>query len=415
LDSIYFRKSDINIDTLKKLIFDRPVGSFIEPFEYENVVWYYGKTYGAAKRADSVLVAVLVVDFKTERNPNSFRTKEEAKSTADSLRKVLQSGANIFTLMPDYLGGRKASDTTMWISEHGTMPHLYDSLLHKNLFMQDAPAAFVLYKILERTAPVEKRLFVIYSEEIKPSDATIKTIRNQAMQLQAESNSAESLITNAAQQGIQVVQGKDVTSMMASISQMQNIREIITWSFNPNTHKDDVSDVYNVNSNGFFVVAAIRDMKKKGDAKMEDVRSAIETELTAKKKLELIKNSIHEQLNNGASIEQIAEKFQSSVADSIKLLFGGESYQNRGIENAAIGKIFTLPVGTPAAIAGNNNMYVVSILEISTPDESSPNYMREKSMLKGVVAGRNRSENTILDGLKDKATVLDQRYLYYQR
>jgi len=415
LDSIYFKRSDIQIDTLAKLLFDRPVGSFIEPFQYQNVVWYYGKTYGAAKRSDSVNVAFLVVDFKSDRSPNSNRTKAEAKTTADSLRKVLQSGANIFSLIPDYLGGRKATDTTLWVSEHGTIQHLYDSMLHKNLFMQDAASAYILYKVLERSAPVEKRQFVIYTEEIKPSDATVKTIRSQAMQLQAESNTAEELMTNAGQLGIQVAQGKDITSMTSSISQLQNAREIVSWAFNFRTKIDDVSDVYNINNGSFFAVAAVRDAKKKGDAKLEDVRTAIETELMAKKKLQMVKDEINIQLRDGSSLQKIAEKYQVGFMDSVTLTFGGEAYMNRNIENAAIGKIFAMEVNTPWAVTGNNNLYAVSIYEFNEAGEPSPDFMREKSMLKNVTAGRGRNENTIFEGLKEKATILDQRYLYYQR
>ena len=415
LDSIYFKRSDIQIDTLAKLLFDKPVGFFIEPFEYQNVVWYYGKTYSTARRSDSVNVAFLVVDFKTDRTPNSTRTKQEAKATADSLRKVLQGGANIFSLIPEYLGGRKANDTTMWVAEHGTIQHLYDSMLHKNLFMQDAHSAYILYKVLERSAPVEKRQFVIYTEEIKPSDATVKAIRSQAMQLQAESNAAEELVTNAAQQGAQVVQGKDVTPMMSSISQLQNVREIVSWAFNLKTQKDDVSDVYNVNNGGLFAVAAVREMKSKGYAKLDDVRTSIESELMMKKKLQLAQDEINKQLREGSTLQQIAEKYLVGFMDSVTLSFGGEIYMNRNIENAAIGKIFTLPVQTLSVVSGNNNLYVVNIYEFVDAGEPSPNFMREKAMLKNVVAGRSRNESAIMEGLKEKATILDQRYLYYQR
>jgi hypothetical protein len=41
--------------------------------------------------------------------------------------------------------------------------------------------------------------------------------------------------------------------------------------------------------------------------------------------------------------------------------------------------------------------------------------MMEKNALKNAVAGRSRTDNTILEGLKDKANILDQRYLYFQR
>ena len=415
LDSTWFKRDDIQIDTLAQLIFDRPVGSFIDPFEYEGVVWYYGKTYGAAKRSDSVHVAYLIVDFRTDRNPNSSRTQEEAKAIADSLKSLLQGGANIFQMMPDFLGGRRAgSDTTQWVSEHTMYPEIYNALLANRFYVQDIPGAFLVHQVLERTKPVEKRQFVMYSEEIKPSDATIKTIRNQAMQLQAESNAAEDLMTNAAQKGIQVIQGKNVTSMMSSISQLQNAREIISWAFNPNTKVDDVSDIYNVN-NTLFAVAAVRDLKTQGIPKLEAVRDVVETELVAVKKLELIQNTITEQLNSGATIEQVAQKYQVGFMDSIRLTFAGESYQNRGIDNVAVGKIFTLPVGAPTAVTGKNNVYAVSVYEVNEAAAPSPNYNMERSMMQNMVAGRNRSENTIIEGLRDKATILDQRFLYFAR
>ena len=415
LDSIYFKRSDIQIDTLAKLIFDRPVGSFIEPFEYENVVWYYGKTYGMAKRPDSVHVAYLVVDFKTDRNPNGTRTKEEAKNIADSLKKELQRGADIFKLMPDFLAGRKAEDTTAWFSEHGVYRQLYDSLLTKTIFVHDVPAAYVVYKILERSAPVEKRLFVIYTEEIKPSDATIKAIRSEATQLQVGCNSAEELMTAAAQKGIQVTQGKDISSMAASISQLQNVREIVSWAFSPNTALNAVSDVYNINNSGYFAVAAVREIKKKGDPKLEQVRETIETELKATKKLALIQDKINTQIREGVSLQQIAEKYQVGFMDSVRLTFGGETYQNRSIEHAALGKIFALEANTPWAVTGKSNLYAVSVYEINEAGEPSPNFMMEKSALRNAVAGRSRNESTIMEGLKEKAAILDQRYLFFAR
>jgi len=415
LDSTYFKRSDINIDTLAQLIFDRPVGTVIEPIEHENTIWYYGKTYGAAKRPDSVLVAYLIVDFKSANNANAIRIKSEAKTIADSLKNILQNGADIFALIPDYLGMRNAADTTLWVSEHSTYPQLYNSFLSNNIYIQDGSSAFVVYQILERTIPVEKRQFVIYSEEIKPSDATIKSIRSQAMQLQAESNSTEELITLAAQKGIQVAQGKDITSMMSSISQVQNAREIVSWAYNPNTKIDDVSDVFNINNNSSFAIGALRDIKKKGAPQLESVRTTIETELTTMKKLELVEKTIADELNSGSSLQQIADKYQVPFMDSVTLSFGGETYQNRNIENAAIGKIFTLPIGKATVVSGKTSVYAVSIYNFNEAGEPSHNFSMEKTALKNATAGRNRADNAILEGLKEKATILDQRYLYFTR
>ena len=98
--------------------------------------------------------------------------------------------------------------------------------------------------------------------------------------------------------------------------------------------------------------------------------------------------------------------------DSITLTFGGESYQNRGIENTAIGKIFALPVQKPVVVTGKNNLYAISIYEINEAGELSPNFFMEKLMLKNAVAGRSRNEQVILEGLKEKTIITDQRHLY---
>ena len=59
------KESDINLPELDSLVFKSSVGSFIEPFLYENVKWYFGKVFGAANRPDSVLVATIELPFKT--------------------------------------------------------------------------------------------------------------------------------------------------------------------------------------------------------------------------------------------------------------------------------------------------------------------------------------------------------------
>ena len=112
LDSTYYKESDITLNELDSLIFKVPVGSYIEPFTYENVKWYFGKVYGASNRPDSVLVATIELPFKTAQNQEAPYSKKEARLLADSLRQVITSGTSIFSLQPSYLYGREQGDTT---------------------------------------------------------------------------------------------------------------------------------------------------------------------------------------------------------------------------------------------------------------------------------------------------------------
>lgn len=418
VDSTYYKKSDITIDTISKMLFDKPVGSYFEPFNYQGVVWYYGKSFGSRVRPDSVQVAFLVIDFKSTDNPNGTRTKEQAKLITDSLEKVLNSGAsNIFQLTPSYLGGRQATDTTLWVEDRTTLPTLYESFLsttNGGFYVQDAPTAYVIYQILGKTAPIEKRQFVLYSQEIKPSDATIKNFKNSANDLRAACTSADELVAEANKRGIQIIQGKDVTSMMASINQINNIREAISWSFMPETKVNAISDVFNFDNKMFFV-ASVRAIKEKGTPDFKTVKETIEKQLVQEKKLEMIAKSIQDQLTKGITLEQLAQNYQTTVSDSASLAFAGETYQNRGIENSAIGKVFNLTPGKAEAVLGTQFVYVVQLYNVNNPAKPSEKFQIENMMLRNMVLGRERTENTLIEGLKTKLPIFDQRFLFYAK
>ena len=418
VDSTYYTADDINIDELDSLIFKRPVGSMIEPFTYQDMIWYYGKVYGSEMRPDSVLVAYLVVDFKTSaQNPNGTRSKKQARLEADSLNQLVKSGANIFQMMPNYLAGRQATDTTLWVPERGTIPSLYNEFVHTNIggtYVHQASSAFVVYQVLSKTKPIEKRQFVIHSKEITPSEQTVKSIKSSANTLAAAATNADELIDAANAQGVQVLRGTNVRAMDAVIAQLPNCREIVSWAFGKDMKVDDVSDVINLSNNKIYAVAAIRNIREKGMQKFNDVKTDIENQLKAQKKVEMIAQNANDELAKGTSLQELASKYSTTLMDSIPLTYLADSYMNRGIEDVAIGQIFGMQANSAKAVAGKNYAYLVKVNDI-TETPASPNYVGEKSALRNICIGRGRNEAVIMQGLKNKAEILDQRNMFYSR
>ena len=417
VDSTYYTADDITIDELDSLIFKRPVGSMIEPFTYQDIVWYYGKVYGSEMRPDSVMVAYLVVDYKTSvQNPNGTRSKKQARLLSDSLNTLIKGGANIFELMPDYMAGRQAGDTTLWVPERGTIPSLYNEFVHTNVggtYVYSAGSAFVVYQVLAKTTPMEKRQFVIYTTEITPSEATVKGIKSSATTLAAAATNADELIDAANAQGVQVVRGTNVKAMDATISQLPNCREIVSWAFTKDMKVDDVSDVINL-SNRIYAVAAIRNIREKGEQKFEAVKTDIENQLKAEKKVEMIAQNANEELAKGSSLQELAGKYSTTLMDSIPLTYLADNYMNRGIEDLAIARIFNMPANSSKAIAGKNYVYLVQVSDFNDV-AASPNFNGEKGALRNICLGRGRNESTILQGLKAKTKILDQRNMFYSK
>lgn len=416
VDSTFYKKEDITLDALDSLIFKVPVGSFIEPFAYQNQKWYFGKVYGGASRPDSVFVASIQLPFKTSQNTAAKYSKKQARLLADSLKNVISSNqASIFALQLNYLNGQQRTDSTIWLPERGTIPALYNSLVatpNGGVYVYAATGGYIVFQVLDRTQLIEKRQFVLYDYNIAASDATFNNIKSQANQLASSVSSADELVSAAAKKGIQVVNGVHVQSMVSTIGQLPNCRDIISWAFSDDVKEDAISDVINV-ERMYLAVAANRTIRKVGVQKYNDVKKEIETMLVAEKKTEMVAEQLGKELAS-SNMDALSQKYTAQVVDSVVLYFAGDAYQNRGVEGKAIGQIFALPVNKTAAVAGNNMVYVVNVKETSnTP--ATPGCALEKNMLRGLMMGRERGESTIMTHLINQAKVIDNRCRFYQK
>lgn len=415
VDSTYYKEEDINLDTLKKMIFNYPVGSNIEPFVYENTKWYFGKVYGGAARPDSIQVATIELPFKTANNPNAKFSKKEARLLADSLKGVIASNqASIFALQANYRTGQ-AADTTIWLPERGTIAEIYNNLndlANGGVYVYKASAGYIVFQVLNKTAPIQKRQFVLYDYDILASDATVNSIKSQANAFAQSVNSADQLMSAAAKKGIQTVKGQGILSMASNIGQLPNCRDIVSWAFSDDVEKDGISDVFNV-ERMFFAVAAVRNVRETGVEKFKDVKSDIEEQLKAEKKAQLVAEQINSSLSS-SNMAAVAQQYSTQVMDSVYLSFTGDAYQNRNIEGKVIGQIFALPTNKPTAVYGKNMVFVVNVNNVqNTP--ATPNYALERNILHNEMFGRERNENILVNYFVSKANVIDNRCRFYQK
>lgn len=416
VDSTYYKSSDINIPALDSLIFKSAVGSFIEPYNYENQKWYFGKVYGGASRPDSIHVATIELPFKSAGNESAKYSKNEAKALADSLKDViLKNQATIFQLQPNYVTSQK-QDTAWWLPERGTIPSLYDGLLataNGGVYIFSAPNGYIVFQVLERTAPIEKRQFVIYDYDIAASDATVNAIKSQANQFAASISNDKQLVDAAAKKGVQVVNGVSVLPMAATVSQqLPACRDIVSWAFSDDVKKDDISDVINVDRL-FFAVAAVKNVRENGQQKYKDVKNDIEAQLKAEKKVDLVAEQVKKALSS-SNLETLAQQYNTQVTDSVMLSFAGDLYQNRGVEGRAIATIFNAQPNKPVVAAGKNMVYVANVLAFNeTP--ASQGLIGEKNALRSMVMGRDRTESTLITHLLNNVKIIDNRGRFYQK
>ncbi|MCR4964657.1 MAG: SurA N-terminal domain-containing protein [Bacteroidales bacterium] len=415
LDSTYFKEEDIVLDGLDSILFKAtPVGSFIEPFEYENSRWYFGKVFGSAERSDSVQVALIELPYKTSQNKELTRTRKEAAALADSLKNtILTNQNNIFALQRDFVAGER-TDSTLWLPERGTIVELYNGLLNTpngGVYVYKGQGAYLVLQVLNRTTPIAKRQFVLYDYPIAASEATIRQVKSQATEFAASINNDAELISKAAEKGIQTVNGTGVPSMSATIGQLPNCHEIVSWAFSDDVKKDDISDVINVEKM-FFAVASVKTIREAGVQKLKDVKTDIESMLSAEKRVEAIAEKVNKDLAS-SGMQALATTYASQVRDSVRLVFAGDMYQNYGVDGKALGTIFSLPTNKPTAVSGKNMVYVVDVKEVSDATVTDELNL-EKNFLRNLVVGRERNEGTIMNYLIQNTKLIDNRNRFYQ-
>ncbi len=306
----------------------------------------------------------------------------------------------------------RTADSTFWLVDRGTIQSLYNDLVATSdggTYVYKAPNGYIVFQVLSRTAPIEKRQFVLYDYVIEASDATVNSIKSQANQFAASVNNADELVENAAKQGIQTVKGTNVLSMASTISQLPNCRDIVSWAFSKDVKKNDISDVINV-ERMFYAVAAVREIRETGTQKYKEVKEDIKNLLESEKRVDLVTDQINGSISG--DMQAMAQQYATQVMDSVFLSFTGDAYQNRNVGSKAIGQIFSLPTNKPTAVHDNNMVYVVNLAQIND-NSASTGYSMEKNILRNEVIGRERSESTIINYLITNANVLDNRYRFY--
>jgi len=93
-DTTYMKKGTL-AGRLDSLLFDASPGTLIAPFEKDNV-WLMAKLLDVEERPDTMKGMQCLIAFSFPGNESIKRTKEQAKSKADSLMNILKKKPELF-------------------------------------------------------------------------------------------------------------------------------------------------------------------------------------------------------------------------------------------------------------------------------------------------------------------------------
>lgn len=391
---------------LDSVVFSRPIGTIIGPFE-ENGSLKLAKITGTKSMYDSVQVRHILL--KIDNPADSAKVKARADSVINVIKGGMDFGILAMQLSDDPGSKEKMGDLGYVTPEVNFVPEFKEAVFNGKLREIQLVKSQFGYHITQITDQKNLSNRVKVAEIVRnilPSNKTNEMVFQRANAFAGSNQTLEEFEAACKKENLPMRPADNIKINDKNIGGLgPAARELVTWAFNPETKKGNVSRPTKIESR--YVVAALAAIADKGIMPLENVKPQVEAEVRKDKKaLQLI-----EKMKGAANIDALAQKL-GVPADTVRgASFGSPYLPGIGMEPTLSGSIPALKANQVSApIKGQNGVYVMMPFQVNepaaTPADFKPNKMQMMQML-----GQRAFES--FNALKEKANVVDNRVKYY--
>lgn len=398
----YYTQNDFPFG-IDSAFFHAEKGEIFGPYE-ENNTFAIAKLADIKFAPDSVKARHILVNATTPGDSTGY-------FKLDSLRTLIKKGTKFDQLAKDNsddVGSAVEGGDLGWFVE-GTMVKPFNDACFNgkkgDLVIVESQFGFHLIEILDQAALSKKVSLAKIALNVVPSSETYDKVFAQVSNFYSENKTAEAFTATLSKENsaYKKMEALDIKVSDKTVSGISDSREMVRWVFN--AEKGDVSDPMQFDNT--YVVAHLSEIKQDGFASLEQIKNEIELEAKKKKKAEQISKEMAGILN----IDDLATKIGVPVSTTSNVNFAAYSIPGLGQEPKVIGTVSTIPAGkmTAKPIEGATGVFVV-LVESVTPAPETNDYTAMKQQLNSLYAGISSG---ILEALKEKFGVVDERYKFY--
>ena len=372
------------------------VGETLAPFQTGNV-FIAAKMVDVRQMPDSVFVKHILL-----------QGADEAK--ADSLLAVAKKG-NFAELAAKYSADQnpnvKEAGDLGWMTQQYMIPGM-ESVLKAakgDVFTVKTTYGTHIVKVTDLTKPMKKMQVALLVKEAVASKVTYSNYYAQANELASKAEGNLAIFNEVAKEmGVSVFPAMRVAPGAKTLANYQHTREITRWA---NENKPGtVSPIITVDNKYFFVVG-LKAVHAEGYAPYADVAPTIKNYLQMVKKGEKVAAQTKEQIAGATTIEEVAEKLNTTVSNQSGIAFSSLTAQQ--LDPKFIGAIASAQEGVLSGpVVGEIGVYYFTVKgketgAFYTEDDAKA---RNQQIFSSI-------QNVIPAILTEKAEVKDQRYKFY--
>ncbi len=389
-------------------LFDEEVGTVVGPYQ-EGEALKLVKTIKFENRPDSVKVRqiILLPKQQTQQGYNN------AVALADSIKAAVEKGADFSALATKYSADPGVADTKGdigWIREAemqvGSMSETLFGMKKGEVSKMESQQGIFVVQVTERGKENKKVQIATLQHNIIPSTRTEQTIYSQASKFAVENRTETQFDASTGTQNITKRVASYIGENDGMIPGLSSGRQIVRWAYN--AKKSEVSDVFTLEE--AYVVAVLKNVRKKGIAPFEQVSGEIELAVRKEKKAEQIATSFSEAVKKAQSFSDLAVSLQLPVESASGIAFSAFSVPNAGVEPQLIAAAASEKEGgISQPIEGINGVYLITVKQIIEPEEGALEQAKER--LASTYDNRSISES--VQALRKAAEIKDMRSKFY--
>ncbi len=390
-------------------LYNMAIGDVFGPYKDEDYI-KLSRVVAQKQMPDSVKASHILVSWVGLGTAgDTKRTKEEAKTLADSIFNVIKNDKSQFaTLAPKFSADNSNKDKAgdLGYFTPGRMVPAFNDFCFENKTgdqgIVETQFGYHVISIEEQKNEQRAVKIATVARKIEPSEKTINTIFTETTKFQIaakekdfEEVSKESKLTTRPVNKI-----KELDENIPGLGAQ---RSLVQWAFN---EENNVGDVKRFDVAEGYAVVQITAKTGKGTMSVEDATATVKPILIKEKKAEMLKGKI-----TGSALDAIAQSQNTSVKTASALTMKTPTISGAGTEPKVVGAAFALEAGTVSnAIVGNNGVYVIEVTK-KTPAITLDTYMSYTSQATKAQEGQVNTK--VFEALKEAAEIEDKRSKFY--
>ncbi|MDP3556107.1 MAG: SurA N-terminal domain-containing protein [Bacteroidota bacterium] len=391
-------------------IFTSAAGTVFGPYN-EGAYFKVYKLQAINSIADSAKVRHILIGTNDPQTQQPKRSQEQAKKMADSLLVLIKEKKVSFDTLVKTIsddGGSKTNGGDYgWFDETKGFVEPFKNAGLKgtkgNISVVPTQFGYHIIEVLD----VSKTRHNTYTvaqifKLIAPSDETNQAIFGEASQFAGENNTAELFDKAVDAKKLTKRIGDNIKEGDRQLPGLDGAKDLINWVYT--AKKGDVN-IFTFTDK--HVVAKVTSIKNKGILPLEDVKEEVEILAIKDKKAQLLLAEFNAKAGTSKNVEEIAAKLGLEAKKQEALPLSSHNVEGLGHDDILMGTAIGTKAGTTSkAIAGDNGVFVVSVISIE--ESTMPiDIKMQKMQLEQTMGGK--ADYEAFNALKEIANIEDHK------